>query len=316
MFASRPPATFAIALLLAACSSTTPERGAETLSQAPTGAPPTSHVIIVSIDGLRPDAIEAFGAKTLLRLMSEGAFTLRATTIVPSITLPSHTSMLTGVEPEVHGVLWNEKQMEEHGHIDTPTIFAAARDAGLITAAFFSKEKFAHLAVPSTLNHVYIPSNPLGRSHADNTIQRVKRYLERSRPNVLFVHLGEPDFVGHVFGWMSPPYRWAVRAADRELASLLRAADEAFGDTGYSLLVTSDHGGHGRDHGSDDPRDVLIPWIAWGESVIQGELDTAVRTVDTAATALWLLGLECADDLAGRVVVEAFEGAERAASAP
>ncbi|MGH7449160.1 MAG: alkaline phosphatase family protein, partial [Longimicrobiales bacterium] len=108
----------------------------------------TDHVIVVSIDGLRPDAIERFDAATLMRLMAEGAWSLEATTILPSITLPSHTSMLTGVEPEVHGVTWNSELMDIHGHVATPTIFAVAKQAGLRTAAFFSKAKFAHLAVP------------------------------------------------------------------------------------------------------------------------------------------------------------------------
>src|SRR5688572_33228334 len=61
--------------------------------------PPTSvsrNVLVVSVDGLRPDAIATYGAPTLQRLMREGSYTLSATTIDPSTTLPSHTSMLTG----------------------------------------------------------------------------------------------------------------------------------------------------------------------------------------------------------------------------
>ena len=72
--------------------------------------PPASvsrHVIVVSIDGLRPDAIETYGASTMQRLIREGSYTLSGRTIDPSKTLPSHTSMLTGQPPERHGVLWN-----------------------------------------------------------------------------------------------------------------------------------------------------------------------------------------------------------------
>ena len=71
---------------------------------------------------------------------------------------------------------------------------------------------------------------------------------------------------------------------------LLRSADRAFGRDGYTVIITADHGGHGRDHGSSDPRDVLIPWIAWGKGVVPGEtLPDGIRTLDTAATALALL---------------------------
>src|SRR5262245_8758227 len=62
----------------------------------------TDHVVIVSIDGLRPDAIATYKAPTLERLMGEGSYTLHAATILPSKTLPSHTSMLTGEPPSVH----------------------------------------------------------------------------------------------------------------------------------------------------------------------------------------------------------------------
>src|SRR5437016_517332 len=68
-----------------------------TLGSAPTRTP-AERVIIVSIDGLRPDAIEAAGADTLKKLIRSGAFCATARTIRPSVTLPSHTSMLTGLD--------------------------------------------------------------------------------------------------------------------------------------------------------------------------------------------------------------------------
>ncbi|HEX6134361.1 MAG TPA: ectonucleotide pyrophosphatase/phosphodiesterase [Longimicrobiales bacterium] len=270
----------------------------------------TDHVVVVSIDGLRPDAIQRYGARTLQRLMAEGAYSLEATTILPSKTLPSHTSMLTGVEPQTHGVTWNSEEMEEHGHVATPTIFAAAKQAGFRTAAFFSKEKFEHLAVPGTLDRVQIPGGLFGKSMADATVDHVERYLRGARPNLLFVHIGEPDFAGHVFGWMSAPYGWAVRTADAQLAELLAATDRAFGAGNYALIVTADHGGHGRNHGSDDPRDVTIPWIAWGEGVTGGTvLPAGIRTVDTAPTALRLLGVEPTVEIAGHTVSAAIDAA-------
>lgn len=53
-------------------------------------------MLLISIDGLRPDAIERFGASTLQRFIKQGSYTLAASTIT-SKRLPSHTSMLTGV---------------------------------------------------------------------------------------------------------------------------------------------------------------------------------------------------------------------------
>jgi predicted AlkP superfamily pyrophosphatase or phosphodiesterase len=263
-------------------------------------------VIVISVDGLRPDAIAHFQARTLTRLIAEGSASLAATTILPSKTLPSHTSMLTGTAPEVHGVYWNEEEMDEHGYVATPTIFATASEAGLTTAAFFSKSKFEHLAMPGTLDHARFPRG-LGKDLASKTVDAVQAYLMRARPNLTFIHLADADYAGHVFGWMSWPYGRAVQAVDREIAEVLRSADRAFGAGRYTVIVTADHGGHDRDHGTDDPRDVLIPWIAWGRGVAAGEtLPDGIRTFDTAATALALLGLSAPPATAGTPVAAAF----------
>src|SRR5687767_2616750 len=90
----------------------------------------TGNALLVSIDGLRPDAISKFQAPTLMRLMKEGSYTLSARTILPSKTLPSHTSMLTGEPPDRHGVLWNTAVEDEPGTLEIPTVFSVARQRG------------------------------------------------------------------------------------------------------------------------------------------------------------------------------------------
>ena len=267
----------------------------------------SDHVIVISIDGLRADAIERAGAKTLQRLMREGAYSLEAKTILPSITLPSHTSMLTGATPEMHGVLWNDERVEEMGIVETPTMFAVARHAGYHTAGFFSKPKFQHLMAPGTLDYAQAPDGS-GRWYAGYTAESVERYLETEQPNLMFVHLGEPDYAGHTIGWGTFVYRWAVRRADGAVERILRKADEAFGAGNYTVIVTADHGGHGRTHGTEAHSDVTIPWITWGKGVDAGlVLPEGIRTFDTAATALRLLGLELPLDHAGRPVLAAYD---------
>jgi arylsulfatase A-like enzyme len=267
----------------------------------------TEHVIVVSIDGLRPDAIERYDARTIRRMMREGAYSLDAQTIFPSKTLPSHTSMLTGVPPEVHGITFNSRKSDEYGVVEVPTVFAAAKQAGYHTAAFFSKAKFHHLAQPGSLDHWQGPGSNLTHWMATKTVPDVVAYLEHEKPNLLFVHIGEPDYAGHTIGWMSFAYGWAVKRADGAVATLLKAADEAFGRGNYTMIVTADHGGHGRTHGSDDPRDMTIPWIAWGKGVRSiGPIETPIRTMDTAATALWLLGVAPPPEWVGTPVLAAF----------
>jgi arylsulfatase A-like enzyme len=279
------------------------------LAQAPPRSRVTSHVLLVSIDGLRPDAIGAFAAPTLQRLMRDGSYTLAASTITPSKTLPSHTSMLTGQSPERHQVLWNTVPTAKADLVDLPTVFGVARARGYRTAAFFSKSKFQPLQRPGTLDYSQAPGGWFGRWSSRRTVADAETYIAAARPNLTFVHLADPDRAGHGSGWMSAAYGRAVGVADAAVGRLLSAADEAFGRGNYTVIVTADHGGHDFDHGSADPRDVTIPWIAWGRGVQAGRLpDGSIRTMDTAATALWLLGIEEPADWVGVPVVGAFTG--------
>ena len=267
----------------------------------------TQHVLLVSIDGLRPDAIAEYRAPTLSRLVKEGSYTLAATTILPSKTLPSHTSMLTGEPPDRHGVLWNTAFEDAPGTLKIPTVFGQARDHGYRTAAFFSKAKFSHLQVPGTLDYSQAPGGWFGRWSAAETITAVEKHLATARPNLLFVHMPDPDNAGHAHGWMSAEYGRGVLAADKAVERLLKAADTAYGTGQYTIIVTADHGGHGKDHGTDDPFDIHIPWIAWGRSVLPGEIaPNTVKTMDTASTVLYLLGVEKPERWAGAPVRTAF----------
>lgn len=262
------------------------------------------HVVVISIDGLRADAIEASGADNLGRMMREGAWSLEARTIVPSRTLPSHTSMVTGVPPTVHGITWNDERVSVEGRVRVPTMFTLAQQAGVYTTAFFGKAKFRHLIHPRAPRDVEAPRG-LEVVLAPRITQDVVHYLRFRRPGLLFVHLPDPDIAGHSVGWMSQPYRWAVRRADAAVEQIRRAAVEAFGDD-VVIIVTADHGGHGRDHGTERPEDMTIPWIAWGGPVDEGRVEADITTYDTAATVLWLLGLDVPADWAGRPVLEAF----------
>lgn len=264
------------------------------------------HVIVISIDGLRPDAIDHFGARTLQRLIAEGSYSLEAQTITPSITLPSHTSMLTGTEPEVHGITWNNNQVETRGRVTVPTIFRAARDRGLKVAAFASKGKFNHLFAPADLDYFVVPTGNSSWS-AGRTAKEVARYLDGNEPNLLFVHLREPDHYGHIFGWMGRVYGWAVRRADDAVEEVLESADRTFGEGNYTVIVTADHGGNGHHHGDSTTSDKTIPWIAWGKGVAAAELPAGIYTTDTAATALWLLGITAPPSVVGTPVEKAFD---------
>lgn len=299
-----------VLLVLAACSHVEPVTEASAVQQATARVPHgrvSDHLIVISIDGLRPDAIERFKVPTLARLMREGRHASNAQTITLSLTLPSHTSMLTGVDSDQHNVTWNSDETESLGYVQVPTIFGLAKDAGFRTAAFFSKTKFQHLEVPNTLNYSRSPTRgPLPWS-SSRTLGLVERHLKTASPNLLFVHFADVDYAGHSFGWMGYTYGVALRDVDRSLSRLLTIADARFGAGKYTVLVTADHGGHGMTHGTTDAADMTIPWIVWGEGVKPGDSLAGIHTMDTAATALWVLGVAIPENWVGRAQTGAFE---------
>lgn len=307
----RTPAFLALAAV-AACARVEPASEPSIIQQGTSSAPRgrvANHVVVVSIDGLRPDAIARFKAPTLQRLVREGRYSLTAQTIDISSTLPSHTSMLTGVDSDQHGVTWNSNKTEERGHVPVPTIFALAREAGFNTAAFFSKTKFEHLEVPQSLDHARGPSRGPTPWSSAHTLSLVQQHLRTARPNLLFVHFADADFAGHTFGWMGHTYGMAVREIDRSLSALFTTLDDTYGAGRYSVIVTADHGGHGRTHGTTSKLDTTIPWIVWGSGVTQGDTLTGVRTMDTAATVMWMLGVDAPGNWTGRAQVSAFDPA-------
>lgn len=265
-------------------------------------APETiSYVVIISIDGLRPDALEMANTPTLDRLRAAGAYSARAQTVKISETLPGHASMLSGMTPEKHGILWGAPYIGWPG-INGPTLFSVARAAGLKTAMVFGKEKLSHLVLPDSVDMLFGAD-----THDDEVKQRAVEFIEAGMPHVLFIHLPDTDRVGHAYGWLSANQLDAITYADGVIGNIV-AALEAGGYLSRTLLiVTSDHGGRGFVHGDDSPEDRTIPWLAIGPGVPPGiTLSGPINIYDTAATALTALRLPVPENWDGRPVQEIF----------
>jgi predicted AlkP superfamily pyrophosphatase or phosphodiesterase len=287
-------------------------------------APRAEHVFIFSFDGGKPAAIAESEMPVLKRLAAEGAHTWVANTIFPSKTLPSHTSMLSGFGPEKHMISWNN-WIPAAGLVRVPTIFALARSNGLSTAMFVGKEKFRHLNLPGTVDKFVFDKSRSGEAAKDSGEEGAKQVKEGTvkaefvaadaakwivdqKPRLCFIHFPDPDSAGHKYGWHSAEQKKAFAECDAALGVVLKAIEQAGLRDRSVILISADHGGHAKTHGLNTPEDMNIPWIAWGRGVKKGYTITApVTTCDTAATALWLLGVAPAADTDGRPVTSAFE---------
>ncbi|HET8644721.1 MAG TPA: alkaline phosphatase family protein, partial [Vicinamibacteria bacterium] len=118
--------------------------------------PPPPKVLVISVDGLRPDALQRVGATHILGLADRGTYTWQAQTIFPSTTLPSHSSMLSGYEPDAHGIDFNDYRASYT--FPVPTVFALARQAGFSTAMVVGKPKFEQLRAAGGVDSFTIPA--------------------------------------------------------------------------------------------------------------------------------------------------------------
>lgn len=260
------------------------------------------HVIVISIDGGKPASILNSKMPVLSSMVAEGGSTFRAKTILPSLTLPSHVSMLTGVGPGVHKITWN-MWSPSYGTVRVPTVFSLAKKSGFSTALFATKDKFKHLEVKGSLDKFSLEA-----TDAMSVAQLASEYLKESKPKLLFVHLPDSDVAGHSYGWESREQLIALENVDQAIGVLKSSIEEVLPGKKYVVIVTADHGGSQRSHGSNSSDDSIIPWVTWGNATIKNfKISKSVNTVDTAATALWLLGIEPPAQFEGIPQKEAFD---------
>lgn len=231
-------------------------------------------------------------------LIEGGSYQPTALDEFPSVTLPNHASMVTGLSVASHGVLANGVLP---GRIWATTIFDVAKAAGLRVGCFIGKAKLGFLCPADELdawNHT---------GDVDALADAVIAAIQTTDLQLVFVHFREPDGAGHAEGWMSPPYLETVRRVDAAIGRILAAIDAAAVRDETAVIITADHGGHFNGHGFDIPDDRLIPFIVNGPGVAAGRtLCDQIRIMDVAATALDLLGLPTDSAADGKVVSEAY----------
>jgi len=238
------------------------------------------HVVVVSVDGLNPTALDEVDQGDLpsfQRLVTEGSSTLNARTEYEmTVTLPNHTSMMTGRPIDRrfggHGVridVPTNQSVQDFAGEPVSSVFDVVHDAGGATALFASKNKFDlyKRSWPDSIDrYAYMGDN-------SSLVEEAMAGLRRDDWEFTFIHLSGPDAAGHQTQWLSQEYLSAVKAADSDLQVLLDgiAASPQLA-TSTVLVVTTDHGGAGSGHSdSSKPADYTIPFFVWGSGVAHGK---------------------------------------------
>ena len=258
-----------LALLLAWTS------GPSTAAPAPR---PADHVIVVMLDGCRPDLLRRAKTPNLRALAAAGTTYLQAQTVYPSQTRVAFVSLPTGAYPGSHGIVggndvrdaeWKTVGMGDDDPIAAqalvarPTVFEAATAAGLTSlyAAMKGYELVGARGATWTINgkKTLDPAawkvryeataegsadlaagykQLLSRQLLDQTLQIVRE----KRPNFVIVNLGAADYAAHSFGPESIRYLLTLEYLDGLVGDLLKALDDLGIRQRTAVIVSADHG--------------------------------------------------------------------------
>lgn len=242
-------------------------------------------VLLISIDGLRPDYVteaDKHGLRipNLRRFLTDGAYATGVHGVLPTVTYPSHTTILTGVSPAKHGILDNHPfdplEKNQNGwtwyaeDIRVPTLWDAAGAAGLVTANVHwpvsvaanvtynlaqywragneeDRKLLRALSTPglqAELEKDFEPY-PDGIDESITGDERRARFairlLERKRPDFMTVYLTALDTEEHDTGPFSAASFAVLERIDALIGALHSAAEKA--SSGQAVVcVVSDHG--------------------------------------------------------------------------
>ena len=239
-------------------------------------------LMVLSVDGLDWRYLrdrDALGLKipNLRKLMAKSQIADGVTGVWPTITWPSHTTMLTGVRPDQHGILANAGGLPDPAlsywsatKIKVPTLTQCLAGLGRTTAAINwpvtvdakinwnlpevyarrngdssdmdTVDKFGTQGLVAEIGRAY-PSFPQqwldDRSRALATIY----LLTRKQPDLMLLHFAELDSEQHEEGPFTPHAKAVVERSDELIGDILKALPKD-----YDLALVSDHGFEEIDH--------------------------------------------------------------------
>lgn len=253
-------------------------------------------VILISIDGMRPDGLLQCNNPFVHEMMKRASYTLEGSSMKPSVTLPCHMSIFHSVTPERHGITTNT-YMPMVRPING--LFEQINNAGGKSAMYYGWEPIRDVSRAGSLKH----AEYIWAYTTDNTdrllTESALNYIKKENPDFVFLYMVETDEKGgHDNGWMSAPYLQCIHdAIDNVKRVLAEVGDE------YTVIVTADHGGHDRAHGSELPEDMTIPMFFFGRDFVAGKKLADISLLNIAPTIAKIMGVPAAREWEGKSIV-------------
>jgi predicted AlkP superfamily pyrophosphatase or phosphodiesterase len=259
-------------------------------------------VLIIGIDGCRPDAMLAANTPNLDALWKNGAYSFKAQTDKISSSGPCWTAMLTGVWHLKHKVLSNDYRKPDLEHY--PHFFHRIKEEKPDLACY-------SIANWDPIHKILQEGDAVLSASATNDVNVTKKVvalLVEEEVDVMFVQLDEVDGAGHRHDYTvnSEKYLKAIERSDKQVGQMVHALEQRpdFEEEDWLILVSTDHGGSNFSHGKNIPEHTTVFYIASGESVARGEIQDDVGVVDVAVTTLKHMGISARESwyLDGKVM--------------
>lgn len=240
--------------------------------------------VLFLVDGMTPASV--LNCPKAQEILKESASDLGAQTVMPSVTLPCHVSLFHSVDPARHGTTTNVYAPQVrpiNGLCEVLSKFDKT------SSFYYNWEELRDLARPGSLAFSYCCNGEtMGYDRTNRLLtDAALHYMPEFDTDFTFIYLGDVDHVGHTYGWMGAEYQESVNKSWDHIDRVIRSlpADEE-----YTILITADHGGHDRTHGTDLPSDMTIPIIIKGKDFTPGSTLTDTSIKDLAPTIVKLLG--------------------------
>lgn len=255
------------------------------------------NVIVFLVDGMRPDGLRLADTPFMDEVLRQGAYTFNMRSVMPTTTLPCHTSLFFSIPPDVHGILDNTWHSLSK---PIPGLFDVIHQQGLSAASFYNWEPLRDLSRPGSLAaSCFFRDAPDDGGQSDCKVaSSAAAWLQAHEWAFAFVYMHNTDKTGHRYGWMSDAYLDAIGNADRCIQQIARTLPA---DT--TVIITSDHGGHDNTHHSDQKEDMTIPLMIYGPGIPKGiEISSQVSIIDLAPTIVRFLGIEPPEGWMGKAI--------------
>lgn len=240
------------------------------------------HLFVISYDGFSEDNWEtAKGLPNMSKLLGKGAFSTSLRSVYPSLTYVVHSTMVTGVYPDKHGVNHNnplqpfveEKNQRWHWFRDSikaPTIYDSAKEANMRTAGIlwpvtgkssirYNMPEIAAINGENQALKVFKNGSPFYCVGMELKYGRVRRGIEqpylddfstlcavdtikRKKPHLMLVHLIDLDDAKHRYGTDSLEVHEVIKRMDKRLGDMVKAAEQAGIEKETVFIIVGDHG--------------------------------------------------------------------------